>query len=86
MTNLQLFKGKTRREVNAIMKTFTQGLGVKCSFCHDKDYASDTKAEKKSAREMIKMVDDLNAKYANLEKNGNCFMCHRGSKEVWFAP
>ena len=86
MKNIQIFTGKSRKEVTAIMKTFTQGLGVKCSHCHEKDYASDAKAEKKAARDMIKMLDDMNAKYSMLEKKGSCFMCHRGNKEVAFQP
>jgi hypothetical protein len=86
LKNVKIFTGKTRKEVTTIMKTFTQGLGVKCSFCHVKDYSSDEKAEKKTAREMIKMLDEMNAKYSMLEKKGSCFMCHRGNKEVAFQP
>jgi hypothetical protein len=86
LKNVTIFKGKTRKEIVTIMKTFTQGLGVKCSHCHVKDYASDEKPEKKSAREMIKMLDEMNEKYPMLEKKGTCFMCHRGNKEVAFTP
>ena len=86
MKNITILTGKSRKEVVTIMKTYTQGLGVKCSFCHEKDYSSDAKAEKKTAREMIKMLDDLNTKYSMLEKKGSCFMCHRGNKEVAFQP
>lgn len=84
--NAQIFKGKTVKEIQTIMKTFTIGLGVKCSYCHAKDYASDEKAEKKTAREMIRMLDEMNEKYSMLEKKGTCFMCHRGNKEVTFTP
>lgn len=86
LKNIQIFTGKTRKEVTTIMKTFTQGLGVKCSHCHEKDYSSDTKAEKKTAREMIKMLDEMNTRYSMFEKKGSCFMCHRGNKEVAFQP
>ena len=86
MKNITILTGKSRKEVTAIMKTYTQGLGVKCSHCHEKDYSSDAKAEKKTAREMMKMLDDLNTKYAMLEKKGTCFMCHRGNKDVAFQP
>ena len=84
--NVQIYKGKTVKEIQVIMKTFTIGLGVKCSYCHAKDYASDEKAEKKTAREMIRMLDEMNEKYSMLEKKGTCFMCHRGNKEVTFTP
>ena len=84
--NVQIYKGKTVKEIQAIMKTFTIGLGVKCSYCHAKDYASDEKAEKKTAREMIKMLDEMNEKYSMLEKKGTCYMCHHGNKEVTFTP
>lgn len=84
--NVQIFKGKTRKEIQQIMKGFTIGLGVKCQHCHAKDYASDEKAEKRTAREMIRMLDEMNEKYSMLEKKASCYMCHRGSKEVTFAP
>lgn len=86
MKNIQIFTGKSRKEVTAIMKTFTQGLGVKCSHCHEKDYSSEAKPEKQTTREMIKMLDEMNAKYSMLEKKGTCFMCHRGNKDVAFQP
>lgn len=86
LKNVTILTGKTRKEVTAIMKTFTQGLGVKCSHCHEKDYSSDAKPEKKTAREMIKMLNDINEKYPMMEKKGTCFMCHRGNKEVAFQP
>jgi predicted metal-binding protein len=84
--NAQIYKGKTVKEIQVIMKTFTIGLGVKCSYCHAKDYASDEKAEKKTAREMIRMLDEMNEKYSMLEKKGTCYMCHHGNKEVSFTP
>jgi hypothetical protein len=86
LKNVQIFKGKTRKELVAIMKGFARDLGVKCSHCHMKDYSLDDKAEKQTARQMIQMLAELNEKYTILEKKATCYMCHRGGKEPLFGP
>ena len=78
---LNEFQGKTRKEVVAVMKTWAQSLGVKCSHCHVKDFSSDEKQEKKTARDMATMLSEMNEKYAQLDKKATCYMCHRGNKE-----
>ena len=78
------------------------GLGVMCNYCHAEmagaqpgangqiplDAASDDKQPKKTARVMMKLVNDINTKLdADLGKsttapNGmrvQCVTCHRGS-------
>ena len=57
-----------------IMRGFTGALGVECSYCHTppdpvthrSDRASDANPMKDQARVMIRMTDDLNAKYLPL--------------------
>ena len=64
-------KNWTRQQVQAVMQTFTESLGVMCTHCHAEDpnapppaagqmprlnYALDTKPEKEVARKMISMV------------------------------
>jgi hypothetical protein len=81
-------------EVMKIMHGFTQQLGVQCGFCHVADsgmkhvnFASDEKPEKNTARTMISMTQEINAKYLSTihdpdakpeEKVVTCGTCHRG--------
>lgn len=57
------------------MRGITRGLGVRCPFCHvgeegadlsTFDFASDEKPTKKTARIMIGMLADTNAKLASV--------------------
>ena len=78
-----------------LMKTmfgFSQQLGVQCTFCHAQnpdthrtDFASDANPHKDMARVMIRMTDDLNAKYLTQLRAGaasehpvSCGTCHMG--------
>jgi hypothetical protein len=67
--NLQVLpKTITRPELLAIMRSFTRGLGVRCTFCHaptnppseHPDFPSDAKEEKRVARVMIQMTAQIN--------------------------
>lgn len=67
--NLQVLpKDISREELIATMKSFAQGLGVRCEHCHvgegndlsKFDFAADTKPTKATARRMIQMVRQLN--------------------------
>lgn len=59
----------TRDQLLATMRTFTRSLGVKCNFCHvvtatepkeELDFPSDAKEEKRIARVMIQMTQQIN--------------------------
>src|SRR6185436_1594899 len=72
LENLQVFpKDISKKELVTIMKTFTSGLGKRCDFCHVGKgtdevpfiFASDEKAEKKTARAMIIMMKAINDQY-----------------------
>ncbi|MEO8677657.1 MAG: c-type cytochrome [Vicinamibacterales bacterium] len=91
MKNLQVIPADTpRQQVIQTMQTFTQGLGVRCEFCHvdepgHQDFAADDKRVKKVAREMMRLTADLNAKIpAAVSKPAadatrvQCATCHRG--------
>jgi hypothetical protein len=75
------------------MRNFALGLGVRCQFCHvgeegkplgTFDFASDEKRTKKVAREMIRMVQEINRRLDTLperKQDGlqvSCITCHRG--------
>jgi tetratricopeptide (TPR) repeat protein len=75
------------------MIEFTRALGVRCSFCHKGeegkplstyDFASDDNPNKNRAREMLRMLADINGHLKNIEPTGDkrvnmwCHTCHRG--------
>ena len=85
----------------AVMHSFENALGVQCEHCHVKgNFASDDKPQKETARKMIVMARDLNAKYFTHESGSEpaaasataakmhvtCFTCHHGSVEPMTAP
>jgi Photosynthetic reaction centre cytochrome C subunit len=95
--NLQVLpKNTTEEELHKIMRNYSMSLGVRCNFCHTGqkiegqesmkwDFAADEKHEKKVAREMMKMVDAINANYIDkMPRNGKaleqitCVTCHNG--------
>jgi hypothetical protein len=90
--NLKVLKAATVQEVIPIMRTYTVGLGVQCTFCHvqGNNYASDDNPKKETARHMIQMVDQLNggfnAAMSDTKAHITCFTCHRGETEPKTAP
>ena len=94
-TNLEYFpKEITQGQLLERMKSFSFALGVRCEFCHDGptparlseiDFPSDKRQTKRTARIMLRMVDDINGKYlTTLGKEVaelvriDCVSCHRG--------
>lgn len=98
--NLQVLpKDFSRQQVIAVMSSFTAALGVRCEHCHAADttgapgrgggppldFPADTKETKRIAREMFKMVMDINGKYLPLtgrtigdRDKVSCETCHHG--------
>ena len=88
-------KDTSPEDVIKIMKAFSQQLGVGCPFCHAQEagarfpnFASDQKPEKNTARTMMSMTSDVNAKYLSqihdpdateADKTVTCGTCHRGN-------
>jgi hypothetical protein len=100
-TNLKVLpKNISTKDLLATMHGFTGALGVHCTYCHEEDstthrpnFASDAKPEKKSARIMMRMTQNINGKYlASLPDHGDmqkvgCGTCHRGnSTPTAFVP
>jgi hypothetical protein len=87
-------------KLDSIMHSYNVALGVNCDFCHAKflvkpfgttdtlDYASDKEPMKENARDMIRMMIDINQKYFYHDKNQRpeylhtvaCMTCHRGQE------
>ncbi|MDP4199581.1 MAG: c-type cytochrome [Bacteroidota bacterium] len=92
--NLKIFpKTIAPKDLQMAMRTFSRSLGVRCGFCHaalkpesDRppmlDFASDAKDEKRNARKMYHMVEDINRKYLKkMDKSFeeiSCVSCHHG--------
>jgi photosynthetic reaction center cytochrome c subunit len=88
--NLKVLKPE---DVRVVMGQYVAALGVAdkggCNFCHVQgDRASDEKPEKVTARAMIVMLNDVNAKMAaaNLKTVVTCYTCHRGKTMPDTAP
>src|ERR1043165_4029248 len=63
--NIKVLTGMPQSQLIPVMNFFSASLGRRCNFCHvnnqgEWDFASDAKPEKTSAREMIKLVMDIN--------------------------
>ena len=71
------------------MVEFNDALGVQCRDCHDlRNFASDEKSLKLAARDMMKMVKDLNERWfpEYEEEVVTCWTCHQGSLYPTAAP
>jgi tetratricopeptide (TPR) repeat protein len=93
-TNLQVLpKDWPGKRLQPVMIGFTRALGVRCSYCHKGeegkplstyDFASDENPNKNRAREMLRMLDDINAHLKKIQASGDqrvnmwCNTCHRG--------
>jgi Photosynthetic reaction centre cytochrome C subunit len=77
--NIQLLKGIPSDRLLKVMFAFKSSLGVDCTYCHIKDqFEKDDKPTKQTARKMIQLVRDTNAKLGTATRV-TCFTCHRGS-------
>jgi hypothetical protein len=86
-TNLKVLKVDSGADVNPIMRTFTAGLNVQCNYCHvENNFASDENPKKKTAREMIKLVQRINAEFPDRKMRVSCYTCHRGETQPRTAP
>src|SRR5258707_9006929 len=82
-------------QVVGMMRNFTGALGVRCPFCHvgqegqplaQFDFAKDEKRTKLTARQMMRMVEEINRRVDTLPEHaqmtshveGTCQTCHRG--------
>ena len=82
--NLQVLTPETLRPTMMAIRT---GLGVECIFCHVQgDFASDDYPKKTTARMMMRMVKDINAKFPDGETHVTCYTCHRGETRPRMVP
>src|SRR5438128_9777266 len=82
--NIKVLNGMPASQLIPVMNFFASSMGRRCNFCHVNnngqwDYAADTKPEKNTAREMIKLVLDTNNRFTQLKLDPvSCYTCHRG--------
>jgi tetratricopeptide (TPR) repeat protein len=94
-TNLKVLPPDiTKDQLVRTMRSFNAALGVKCDNCHaaraddpkNLDFASDAKDDKKAARAMVTMTQEINGKLLPAAFPGGepyrvqCVTCHRGLK------
>src|SRR5215469_15121722 len=93
-SNLQVLpKDWAGSRLQPVMIGFTRALGVRCSYCHKGeegkslstyDFASDENPNKDRAREMLRMLGDINDHLKKIQPSGDqrvnmwCHTCHRG--------
>jgi hypothetical protein len=97
--NIQVLKGMPESQLFHEMNFISVSLGVRCDFCHVKQgkdpktgfdnwvWESDDKEEKKTAREMMRMVLAVNKGDFGLSRGAvTCFTCHRGQMHPQGLP
>src|SRR5262245_33829150 len=89
--NIKVLTGLPQSQLIPVMNYIAASMGRRCNFCHVNnngqwDYASDDKGEKNTAREMIKMVLDVNKTTFKGSTEVGCYTCHRGRNQPQSLP
>jgi hypothetical protein len=90
--NIKVLTGMPQSQLIPVMNFFAASMGRRCNYCHVNnqgqwDYASDAKPEKTAAREMIKLVMDINKTTERLKLDPvSCYTCHRGRTSPQSIP
>jgi len=90
--NIKVLTGMPQSQLIPVMNFFSASMGRRCNYCHVNnqgqwDYASDAKPEKTSAREMVKLVMDINKTTERLKLDPvSCYTCHRGRTSPQSIP
>ena len=87
LKNIKILTGEPREQVIMTMRAFTVALGVQCTYCHVQgDFASDDNPKKETARMMLTMAREINAKFPDGKRHVSCYTCHRGATEPATEP
>jgi len=85
--NVQVLKDIPSDQLIPSMRYITVALGVTCDFCHaPKDYDSDDKPEKVTARKMMTMMLAINKDNFNGRREVTCYTCHHGASKAANTP
>jgi hypothetical protein len=99
--NLRVLQALPEAQLFPLMNLVADSLGVRCDYCHVQAtpdltktpanvggwvWDSDDKPQKRTAREMMRMVVALNAGSFKGESRVTCYTCHRGSPKPERTP
>ena len=99
--NLHVLQALPEAQLFPLMNLLADSLGVRCDYCHVQEkpdftkspsnvggwvWASDGKPQKQIAREMMRMVIDLNADRFRGDARVTCYTCHRGATQPSRLP
>jgi hypothetical protein len=99
--NLRVLQALPEAQLFPLMNLVADSLGVRCDYCHVQEapdltrtpsnvggwlWDRDDKPQKRTAREMMRMVTDLNAGPFKSQARVTCYTCHRGSTHPARTP
>jgi photosynthetic reaction center cytochrome c subunit len=85
--NVQVLKNIPSDQLTPAMRYITAALGVECEYCHDtKNFRSDEKAHKVTARKMMTMMFAIDQDNFNGRREVTCYTCHRGAAHPLNIP
>jgi len=92
--NIQVLRGLPSSQLFPLMNFVSASLGVRCAYCHVNQgddkwvWESDDKETKRTARQMMRMVLDINKNNLDAFRGSGitCFTCHRGQTEAARLP
>src|SRR5208337_3756984 len=85
--NIQVLKSIPADQLVPTMQFMSASLGVECEFCHvEREMDRDDKKNKKTAREMMRMVFAINQNNFSGEREVTCNTCHRGAVHPQAIP
>ena len=82
--NVTALRGISVDEFMGTMGVFSAALGFSCEDCHTAssnnwaNYAQDTSPRKQMARQMVRMMAEINERNFGGQQVVTCFTCHRG--------
>jgi len=89
--NIKVLGDLPESQLLPVMLYFAASMGRNCDICHVNnngqwDFPADTKPEKNTAREMIKMVLETNKNFFKGNTEVGCYTCHRGRSNPQGIP
>jgi hypothetical protein len=85
--NIKVLNDMPADQLGKVMNIFSASLGVHCDFCHvGEDFEKDSKKEKETAREMIRMTLGINKDHFRGRPEVSCNTCHNGHQQPRGIP
>src|ERR1700722_597544 len=85
--NIQVLKAVSSDQLIPAMRFITASLGVECNYCHVQDhFDKDDKKPKQIARDMMRMMLEIDKDSFEGNREVTCYSCHRGSVKPEAVP